>query len=229
MRVQILQHLGVEDIGAMRPWFEARGAVLAYTRFFEPDAQLPSLDGLDLIVAMGGPMSVNDEDSLPWLVAEKAFLRDAIAAGIPVLGVCLGAQLIASALGAAVRPGAHQEIGWFPVRARPVAGEGVFAFPPQIELIHWHGETFDLPEGARLLASSEACAHQAFQLGRRVIGLQCHPEMTAEEVVELLEDCGHQLPEGPWVQSPEALLAVGPERYQAGHALIARILSFLTD
>lgn len=228
MRVQVLQHLAIEDIGGMAPWFEARGASLTYTRFYEPDYRLPALDGLDLVVVMGGPMSVNDEAELPWLVEEKAFLRQVVEAGIPLLGVCLGAQLIASALGARVGPLPRLEIGWFPVTARPVEDESLFAFPERITLLHWHGETFDLPEGAVLLASSDACAHQAFQLGRRVIGLQCHPEMTPEAVDDLLEDCDHQLPVDTWVQSAEYLATVDAAQYAPGHALIYRVLAFLT-
>jgi GMP synthase-like glutamine amidotransferase len=226
MRVQVLQHVPFEDVGSMAEWFQARGAELHYTRFFEADAHLPEVDRCDLIVAMGGPMSVNDEAELPWLIEEKAFLRQAIEAGVPVLGICLGAQLIASALGARVQPNAVAEIGWFPVWRAESVGDDCFVFPDRIELLHWHGETFALPEGARLLASSEACRHQAFQLGRRVIGLQCHPEMTPAIVADLLDECAGELRPGPWVQTPEQL-AAEPRRYLPGNVLMARLLDYL--
>ncbi|WP_061237686.1 type 1 glutamine amidotransferase [Ectopseudomonas composti] len=226
MRVQVLQHVPFEDVGSMAEWLQARGAELRYTRFFEADAQLPDPGSCDLIVAMGGPMSVNDEAELPWLIEEKAFLRQAIDAGVAVLGICLGAQLIASALGARVQPNAVAEIGWFPVWRAESTGEDSFVFPDRIELLHWHGETFELPEGARLLASSEACRHQAFQLGRRVIGLQCHPEMTPAIVADLLHQCADELEPGPWVQTP-AQLAAEAQRYQPGHALMAQVLDYL--
>jgi hypothetical protein len=116
MNVHVLQHVPFEDIGSMAFRLSARGANLAYTRLYE-EAELPTLDGIDLLIAMGGPMSVNDEAALPWLRAEKALLREAVARGIPVLGVCLGAQLIAAALGARVYPNPEKEIGWFPIRA----------------------------------------------------------------------------------------------------------------
>ncbi|TBV15048.1 type 1 glutamine amidotransferase [Stutzerimonas kirkiae] len=226
MRVHVLQHVPFEDIGSMAGWFRDRGAQLSYTRFYEADARLPAPEGFDLIVAMGGPMSVNDEATLPWLVEEKRFLRTAIAANVAVLGVCLGAQLIASALGAAVHPNDEAEIGWFPVR-RASAAEGCFRFPDELTLLHWHGETFELPEGAVLLASSEACRHQAFQLGRRVIGLQCHPEMTETIIADLLAEFADDLAPARWVQAPAEMAGVAVASYLAGQSLMAEILAYL--
>lgn len=226
MHVQVLQHVPFEGVGSMADWFQVRGATVHYTRFFEADACLPDPASCDLIVAMGGPMSVNDEAELPWLIEEKTFLRQAIEQGVSVLGVCLGAQLIASALGARVQPSPVAEIGWFPVWRAESVGESCFVFPDRIELLHWHGETFALPEGARLLASSEACQHQAFQLGRRVIGLQCHPEMTPAIIADLLDACADELRPGPWVQTP-AQLAGEPRSYLPGNVLMARVLDYL--
>lgn len=227
MRVWVLQHVPFEDVGSMADWFAARGAEVQYTRFFMPDERLPALDECDLIVAMGGPMSVNDEAELAWLVAEKAFLRAAIDAGVAVLGVCLGAQLIASALGARVYANGEAEIGWFPVWRADEAEAGRFVFPERIELLHWHGETFELPPGAALLASSEACRHQAFQFGRRVIGLQCHPEMTPAMVADLLAECADELRPGPWVQTVDELAATPVANYAAGRVLMGEVLEYL--
>lgn len=227
MRVHVLQHVPFEGIGSMAEWFRQRGAQLSYTRFFEADAQLPELAGFDLIIAMGGPMSVNDEATLPWLVAEKAFLRRAIANEVAVLGVCLGAQLIASALGARVQPNDEVEIGWFPVWRADAVDEACFTFPPRVELLHWHGETFALPADATLLASSEACRNQAFQIGRRVIGLQCHPEMTPEIVSDLLDEFGADLQPGRWVQTTAQLAATPAERYRVAQGLMSDVLTYL--
>jgi GMP synthase-like glutamine amidotransferase len=164
MNVHVLQHASFEGLGGVAPLLAARKAKITTTRFFDsarPPA-LPPLQGLDLVVAMGGPMSVNNEAELPWLVDEKRFIRDAVQRGTPVLGVCLGSQLIASALGARVYRNAQKEIGWFPVEAVPTSGDGnQFVFPEKLNVFHWHGETFDLPPGAIHLARSAACKHQA--------------------------------------------------------------------
>ena len=147
MNVHVLQHVPFEGIGSIESWLAARDAQIRYTRFYE-SATLPDLMEIDLVIAMGRPMSVNDEATISWLMPEKQFIRDAIASGIPVLGVCLGAQLIASALGAHVYRNHQKEIGWFEIES--VSGaEDVFRFPPKTVVFHWHGETFDLPAGER--------------------------------------------------------------------------------
>lgn len=206
MRVHVLQHVAFEGPGSITDWLAARQADVSFTHFHQPDARLPDLAGLDMVIAMGGPMSVNDEQELPWLVAEKAFLRAAVAQGLPVLGICLGAQLIASAHGAGVHAGRDKEIGWFPVHAEPVP-DGCFAFPAAIEVFHWHGETFALPAGAVLLARSAACRHQAFQLGARAIGLQFHLETTPASAEALLLHCRAELVPAAFVQDEESIRA----------------------
>jgi GMP synthase-like glutamine amidotransferase len=142
---------------------------------------------------MGGPMSVNDPE--PWVEVERSMIRRAIAAETPVLGVCLGAQLIASALGARVFRAQRKEIGWFPVAWTPQAARDplVEDLPDPSNLFHWHGEMFDIPDGATLLASSERCAHQAFRYGDRVYALQFHAEVTPEMIADWCrqdENCG---------------------------------------
>ncbi|RZI85977.1 MAG: type 1 glutamine amidotransferase [Rubrivivax sp.] len=229
MRVHVLQHVAFEGLGSMEAWLANRGASVTFTRFFEAAHPLPALDGLDLIIALGGPMSVNDEARLPWLQAEKRFIAEAIATGKAVLGICLGAQLMANALGAKVYPGAHKEIGWFPVHAEPTAGHG-FQFPDIATVFHWHGETFDLPPGAVHLARSEGCRHQAFQVGTRAIGLQFHLETTPDSAAAIMAHCGDELvPGGPYVQSKAALKAVPESHYAGINALMAKVLDHLTD
>lgn len=210
----------------MAPCLAERGALVTRTRFFE-DAALPPADGLDLVIAMGGPMSVNDEDRLPWLRPEKRFLRGAIERGVRVLGICLGAQLIASALGAAIRRNAHKEIGWFPVEAVPTDAPGVFRFPDRCTVFHWHGETFDLPRGALRLAGSAACANQAFAVGRTVLGLQFHLETTPEGANALLDHCRDDLTPGPFVQTEAELRNTPPSAYAQVNALMADLLDHL--
>ncbi len=226
MNVHVLQHVAFEDIGSMGPWLESRGAKIRYTRFFD-DQTLPRLDNLDLIIAMGGPMSVNDESILPWLRPEKQFVRDAVKHGIPLLGVCLGAQLIASALGSRVYRNPQKEIGWFPIEA-VVTGGQTFLFPEKCTVFHWHGETFDLPPRAVRLARSAVCENQAFQIGKHVIGLQFHLETTPETAADILNNCKGELLPGPFVQSEQELRSIANAAYERVNALMGQVLSYLT-
>lgn len=226
IKAHVLQHVPFEGLGSIEGWLQASGAAIGYTRFFEDDP-LPSLDTTDLIIVMGGPMSANDEGNLPWLRAEKQFIRDAIARDISVLGVCLGAQLIASAMGARVYRNHTKEIGWFSVRAVSAVGK-CFRFPQQSMAFHWHGETFDLPQGTVHLARSIACEHQAFQLKNNVIGLQFHLETTRESMLALIENCRDELNPGPYIQNEEVLQATPDSSYQAISTLMSDVLRYLT-
>lgn len=226
MRAHILQHVPFEGPGSIASWLEAQGARIATVHVYAGEP-LPTPADTDLLVFMGGPMSVNDESQHPWLAAEKALVRDALAAGTPLLGICLGAQLIASALGARVYSNALPEIGWFEVRRVPTQDD-VFPFPEICKPLHWHGETFDLPTGAIHLAESDACKHQAFQIGRRAIGLQFHLESTPESAERLRIHCAHELVPGPHVQSAENLQAAPAEFYARANQLMAQLLDYLT-
>jgi GMP synthase-like glutamine amidotransferase len=232
MKVHVLQHMPNEGPGSIAPWLEHAGATVSFTHFYQSTA-LPDPRGFNLIIALGGPMSVNDETVLPWLVAEKQFLRDAMACGTAVLGICLGAQLIASALGARVYPNAQKEIGWFPVTGLN-AGEGLFQFPAVTHVFHWHGETFDLPPGAIQLARSAACENQAFQLGNNVIGLQFHLETDPASAKAFVDADNAEPAEKrelvagkPYIQSEEQMLTVPAEHYAAINALMAKVLTYL--
>jgi GMP synthase-like glutamine amidotransferase len=227
MNVQVLQHAPFEGLAVIGSLLEAKGASIKAARLFETPV-LPSLAGIDLVIAMGGPMSVNDETEFPWLIDEKRFIREAVRKGIPVLGVCLGSQLIASALGARVYRNSQKEIGWFPVTSAHPSGEA-FQFPEKLEVFHWHGETFDLPTGAVHLAQSEACKHQAFQVGRRTIGLQCHLEVTPEAAKAFVDHCGAELKPAPFVQMPEAILGKPTSTYTATNAWMSQILDYLVE
>jgi len=225
MNVHVLQHVPFEGIGSIETWLAARNAAVTRTEFYR-SAQFPEVAALDLIIATGGPMSVNDEAELPWLVAEKRFLREAMDAGVAVLGICLGAQLIASALGSRVYPGPEREIGWFEIEA--VKGGGAaFEFPERLRVFHWHGETFDLPSGAVRLARTEVCENQAFQFGDRVIGLQFHLETTPESAQGMVKHCGHELTGGRFVRSAAEILGEPEETYSACQGVVDDILGFL--
>jgi GMP synthase-like glutamine amidotransferase len=226
VNVHVLQHVPFEGLGIIEPWLAARGAVTHTTRFFD-SPRLPDLADLDLVIAMGGPMSVNDEADLPWLKEEKRFIAEAIDAGKAVLGICLGAQLIANSLGARVYPGPHKEIGWFDIERTSDSTE-LFRFPNKATVFHWHGETFDLPSGASRLARSAGCENQAFQIGPRTIGLQFHLETTPESAESLIAHCRNELIEGPFIQSEEELRKVPAAMYAGVNALMAEVLTYLT-
>jgi GMP synthase-like glutamine amidotransferase len=186
------------------------------------------LEGIDLLIALGGPMSANDKHALPWLADEKAFIREAVEEGIAVVGIRLGAQFIAAAMGARVYPNPEKEIGWFPVYSAGDPGRSVFRFPPSFIAFHWHGDTFDLPDGAGLLARSAACGHQAFQLGDRTIGLQFHLETTREAARELIVHAGDELLPARYVQSEEDILAVAADTLEEMHVLMIDVLEYVT-
>jgi GMP synthase-like glutamine amidotransferase len=177
---------------------------------------------------MGGPMSVHDLDRHPWLAAEQRLITQAIGAGKTVLGVCLGAQLIALAMGARVYRAPEREIGWFPIESLPVTTGGPFAelFSLAHDVFHWHGETFDLPAGAIPLARSTACTNQAFAVGDRVVAFQFHLEMTPEGARALIDHCPEDLAPGRWVQPPASMLE-DERRFDRAHALMRRALEAL--
>ncbi len=227
MHAHYLQHVPFEGLGSIEAWLKLSGYSITSTQLYE-SADFPDLNQVDLVIAMGGPMSVNDEAEYPWLVAEKRFIRDAIDQGNPVMGVCLGAQLIANAMGAKVYKNRETEIGWFPVHGVSHNSEPLFGFPDSARVFHWHGETFDLPQGATLLASSEGCVNQAFQLGASVIGLQFHLETTPESAQALVNNCRDELIPSKYVQTEQEILAVDVDSYASINGLMEDVLKFIT-
>jgi GMP synthase-like glutamine amidotransferase len=183
--VLVLQHIACEPPGLYEDVLRERGAVIRRVEL-DRGEPLPDWRGADAIVAMGGPMSVNDDATLPWLAGEKRAIGEAVRAGVPFWGVCLGVQLLAASLGARVYPGPAPEVGLMPVTltdegaADPVCG----VLPRTLLTLQWHGETFDLPRGAVLLARSGAFPHQAFRWGQRAYGLQFHLEVSSALAAE---------------------------------------------
>src|SRR5581483_1717363 len=181
MRVHWLQHAEFEDLGCIAPWLAARGHAATQTRLYAGE-RLPAVGSFDWLIVMGGPMNIYEHERHPWLIDEKALIRAVLAANKRALGICLGAQLVADALGGPVTRNAQTEIGWFPVMLN-AAGRAskVFAgFPQSFAAFHWHGDTFAIPPGYQGLMSSEACANQAYaSADGRVVGIQFHLEVTA--------------------------------------------------
>lgn len=226
MRAHYLQHVLFEGLGNIEDWLNRAGYTITCSRLYD-SPELPDVDELDFLIVMGGPMSVNDVSDYPWLVEEKAFIRDFIDTGKPVLGICLGAQLIASAMGARVYPNPEKGIGWFPVQAAVSSNQAAFPFPQEITAFHWHGETFDLPPEAIHLATSEGCKNQAFQLGTSVIGLQFHLETTPDSAHQIVSNCRDELVPGRYIQSEQAILSASEAQYHTIHNLMSDILEFL--
>ncbi len=227
MRAHYLQHAPFEGLGKIEDWLISRNYVVSATHLYRNEP-LPDLQGIDLLIIMGGPMSVNDEQQLPWLVAEKAFIREALTEDKQILGICLGAQLIASALGQNVYANGQQEIGWFPVQGNTHHNGAAFHFPEQVTVLHWHGETFDLPHGAVPLASSLGCQNQAFQFGRSVIGLQFHLEATRELVAGFVEADDQELELAEFVQSAQVIQNVDQQVLTGTTELLDTLLDYLT-
>lgn len=216
MRIHSLQHVAFEGLGSIEGWARDRGHALTATRFWAGDP-LPVPGAFDWLIVMGGPMSVHDGAKLPWLAAEKRFLRAALDGGKRVLGICLGAQLLAEAMGARIARAREREIGWFPVALAPGARDVPWlqAIPERWEVFHWHGEEFDLPPGATRLAGSDACENQAFIHGPDVCGFQFHPEATPASVQDLVRHSGGDIEDGPYIQAPAVMLGDEPRFLKA--------------
>jgi len=222
MRVHWLQHADFEDLGCIAPWLAALGITPTCTRLYAGEV-LPAASAFDWLIVMGGPMNIYEYERYPWLKAEKALIREAHVQGRKLLGICLGAQLIADVLGGPVTRNAQQEIGWFPLQLEPAAKTSNFFsdFPERFDAFHWHGDTFAIPPGASSLMRSAACAHQAFELDGRVAAIQFHLEVTAANARVWFE---HERPApAPSVQEPEAILAE-LERFAGNNRLMFRLL-----
>jgi GMP synthase-like glutamine amidotransferase len=225
MRVHCYQHVPYEPVDRIEGWARANGHEFAPARWYAGEIPVGPVRS-DLLVIMGGPMSVHDEAQHPWLAAEKRLIDRAIAGGTRVFGICLGAQLLADRLGASVTQMPHPEIGWFPIRTARVSNPFAGLIVDGTPVFHWHGETFDLPAGSTGLASSEACPNQGFSCGDRILALQFHLEMTRDGAVEIIESCGEELTEQPTVQSAAAILA-DSGRFEATHPIMAALLDHL--
>lgn len=229
MRIHCLQHVDFETAAAIGQWAEDRGHVLTSGGFYAGNAPPPAGD-VDWLLLMGGPMSAYDEQELPWLREEKAYLRQVLETGARMLGVCLGAQLLAELLGATVGPNPYKEIGWLPVTVSEEAKQHPFfaGLPPQFTAFHWHGDTFSLPEGAVPLGESAGCRLQGFLWGERVLALQFHLETTAESMEALIAACGEDITAGPYVQKP-GVMRQYMQHIQAMRPVLHTLLSRLEN
>jgi GMP synthase (glutamine-hydrolysing) len=225
MHIHYLQHVPFEGLGSMESWFRERNHGVSATHLYRGETP-PGLDQFDWLVVMGGPMGVGDEQQYPWLTEEKHFIRKAIETGKIVLGVCLGAQLIANVLGAPVTRNRHREIGWFPLSVTQEALNNPIGkiLSGDSEVFHWHGDTFAIPTGAISLASSTACANQGFVYARKVVGFQFHLETTETSARDLINYCSDELDGSEYVQSAQQMLEK-PFRFTLINQLMGEILA----
>jgi GMP synthase (glutamine-hydrolysing) len=195
--VTVLQHEPFEKLGIIADALRSRAISYQYVRSFEGQPVPRHITGIDGLIVMGGSMGVYEHHWHPFLLDEIKLIEDAIEEGKPVLGVCLGSQLVATALGAQVRKAAKKEIGWYPIRLGPVsAGDKLLGeAPPFFTAYHWHGDIFELPRGAAPLASSELTEYQAFRYGASVYGLLFHMEATRGLVEDMVNGFAEELAE----------------------------------
>lgn len=206
-RIHIFQHVSFEGPAAIQVWADKNGHLLSFTRFYNNE-KIPEPDEIDWLVIMGGPMGVYDQEQYPWLKTEIDFVRKAMEQSKVVIGICLGAQLIAATLGARVYHGSLPEIGWFPIKIDQKAAtlNGLDFLPSEAVVFHWHQDTFEIPEGATLLASSETFPNQAFLYDNRVLALQFHFEMDEPALNNIISNGSHELIHGKWVQTAPEIL-----------------------
>jgi len=229
MRVLCLQHDPLDGPGALLDWAAERGHQVT-SCLISAGEQLPALDSFDLLVSLGGPMGAYEEEKHPWLTVEKEYLRRAVAAGKRILGLCLGCQLLADALGGRAFRHTCKEFGWQPIEPLP-DGREWFGTANVFQAFQWHGDTYSLPPGAKQLAGNTAAEQQAFLFlgpaGNPVLGLQFHLEWTEDMAKEALAEPGVAPPASPFVQTPEEILS-DPSLFETARERFYALMDRLT-
>jgi GMP synthase-like glutamine amidotransferase len=224
IHIHYFQHDHFEDLGYIGDWAMSKNFSISVTRF-DIKPELPALADFDWLVVMGGKMSVNDTDKLPWLATEINFIKEAIDSGKIVIGVCLGSQLVAKACGATVLKNTEPEMGFWPVEFSPEAvTDTVFRhFSSRLTVLHVHFDTFTLPEGAVNMANSEITKCQAFRFGRNVFALQFHFEVTPANMADFIREITPELIPGQYVQNPSEMLEYTSHCY-TNNLVFAKVL-----
>lgn len=222
LRIHYIQHVPFEGLAYIETWATQHGHGISHTKTFNAEP-FPELSSFDWLIVMGGSMGVYEEEKYPWLAAEKELVRQAIAAQKVVLGICLGAQMMASALGARVYPNPKKEIGWWKVELQQAP---IWSSSNLVQtLFQWHGDTFDIPQGATKVASSSVCPNQAFMVGDRALALQFHLEVTPHAIEALCQNCLHEIVDDAYIQPYSKIVELG-SHIPNSNALMQGILDY---
>lgn len=223
MRVHYIQHVPFEGLGYIETWLKENNRTITSTAVWNKPI-FPSMNDFDFLIIIGGPMGVYDDHRYSWLSDEKNFIFDAIKAEKKIIGICLGAQLLACVLGATIYTNKYKEIGWFPIKIASSFTTWLGAdLLEELTVFHWHGDTFDIPYGGENHASSAACNHQLFIYGDNILGLQFHLEATPESILAMLENENGELKESPFIQTKEEILHAAAY-FSEANILMKRIL-----
>lgn len=207
MRLHYFQHVSFETPGTILEWAADNHCHVTHTHFFEDKYILPDLNDMDALIIMGGSMNVDEHEKYPWLQAEKTLIQQAMDRGKKIVGICLGSQLILSALGGKVFANDEKEIGFFPVNIFKETSKKLFSdYNDSSVFFHWHGDSFDLLPGMELLASTSVCTNQAYTMGNNILGIQFHPEINELLIENMISHEGNELNEnGRFIQSLEEI------------------------
>ncbi|MXN90470.1 amidotransferase [Flavobacterium sp. Sd200] len=228
MKLHILQHVHFEGPGHILRWAENHDIEVSYTRLYEDNFSFPDLALFDILIIMGGPMSVNDKLLLPWINDEMAFIKHCMDTNKPMLGICLGAQLIAAVLGADVVSAKNKEIGWYEVKNAVLSEKWPWKLFNDSQLVfHWHGEQFEIPENAYGTLASVANSNQGFIFRSNVIGLQFHLEATVDSIEHLLTYASEDLTDNTFVQTKEEIRSLTPDNVLRSNIILEQILDRL--
>ncbi len=229
LNIHCFMHVPFEGPGAILRWIKRHHHQLEFTRFYKGDP-LPEADPIDLLVMMGGPMNVYDFHVHPWMQEEIEWVTAFIGSRKPLIGICLGAQIIATSLGSEVLPGEQREIGWHNLHFLPALGDYRICreLPSSRKVFHWHGDTFQIPAGATRIAESQAFASQGFIYDGRVVAFQFHLEVTPEGVRKLTENCRDDLVPGPYIQTGKEILEE-KRFFRENQELMFRFLDYLSS